>query len=413
MKKSRRKFFEQQLEKLTPSQKRLLYKRASNLRKAAQINARKQRTDSRLEFKSRRNDDNLVNFQKHSISKVTNLSIDDWALKVIEEEGLSFIFDISEAKLKDTEYIDHKQGTIINVGSKGCKVMVSGGFEQDCLIGPDLAMTQKSDISVGDIANYALARDGSAVIQSIEDRKSKLSRPDPLRNDIERVVAANVDVAVIVAAIKQPPFRSSLVDRYLIAADKGGITPLICVNKIDLLSSDPDAESEMNMLIPYRELGLDIISCSAETGEGVDELVRYLKGKLCVFVGHSGTGKSSLLNAIRPEMEIRTGEVHEATGLGRHTTTNSMLYELDNGIRVIDTPGIREFGLYQLNPDSLKWYFDEFDEYAEQCKYTNCSHTHEPDCAVKWALEDGRIPEQRYDSYLRILDSLEETNRQY
>ena len=128
-----------------------------------------------------------------------------------------------------------------------------------------------------------------------------------------------------------------------------------------------------------------------------------------MFVGHSGTGKSSIVNTIKPEMNLQTGEVHEATGLGRHTTTNSMLYEFEDGVKIIDTPGIREFGLWQMDPSDLKWYFDEFDEFAEQCKYANCSHTHEPDCAVKDAVEKGLITLQRYESYLRILDTLDDT----
>jgi len=179
----------------------------------------------------------------------------------------------------------------------------------------------------------------------------------------------------------------------------------VCVNKIDLLQPQ-DKQKELEILEPYRQIGLDIIECSAQTGFGIEPLKQRLSGKICVFVGHSGTGKSSILNAISPKIAAQVGSVHEPTGLGRHTTTQSVMYELEDNIQIIDTPGIREFGLWQFAPEDLKWYFDEFDEFAEQCRYANCSHTHEPGCAVKQALEKGVISKLRYDSYRRILDTI-------
>jgi ribosome biogenesis GTPase / thiamine phosphate phosphatase len=402
VKKSRRKYFQRQLEKLTEPQKRFLYKRAANVRKAEQVKNRSQRNKTRKEFNARGADETMIMFEKPQ--KVGSVSIDDWALKVIEEEGINFIIDNCPCDDEFRDYGQARQGIVVSSGAAEC-VVRCGGDDVDCLLGPELSMTQKSDIAIGDKVDFAFADADTAVVISVAPRKSKLSRPDPTRAGVERVVAANVDTAVIVAAIKKPLLRPSLIDRYLIAAEKGGIEPLICVNKIDLLK-EADKQRELEVLEPYRQIGLPIVECSAATGFGLDELRDKLKGKLCVFVGHSGTGKSSVLNAMNPAVNIQTGEVHEATGLGRHTTTTSVLYEFGKDIRIIDTPGIREFGLWQMEPSDLKWYFDEFDEFAEDCKYANCSHTHEPDCAVKEAVEQGNITRQRYNSYIRILDTL-------
>ena len=402
MKKSKRKFFEQQLEKLSPLEVKHLYKRAANLRKAAQVNSKNKRHSQRKKFTSS-DWDTAVNFEKKS--KIDAVTIDDWALKVLEEDG--GINSIKEAcKYRKTvgEYTDRVSGIVVAVKSSLCTVDVGGEFV-DCLLGPDLFMTQKSGLAVGDSVVFAYAKDGTAVIQNVAERKTLLSRPDPNKAGIERVIAANVDIAVIVAAIRRPDLKPSLIDRYLIAAQKGGIEPLICINKIDLVD-DESRKNELEVLSPYRELGLKILECSAEANLGLEELTAYLAGKVCVFVGHSGTGKTSILNTISPHIDADVGEVHDATGLGRHTTTGSRLYVVGNDVQIIDTPGIREFGLWDMDRDDLKWYFDEFDEFTESCKYSNCSHTHEPECAVKLAVQNGLISEQRYQSYLRILDTI-------
>jgi ribosome biogenesis GTPase / thiamine phosphate phosphatase len=404
LKKSKRKYFEQQLSKLTQRQKRILYKRAANLRKAAQVNAKNKRRAGRKEFKSMRSYEEIRNFQKPD--RLDNLTIDDWALKVIEEEGLNSIIE-SDLQLTDQqEYTDSQRGVVVFVEAGGCEVQTDDD-NYFCIIGPEIAINQKSAIAVGDNVEFVFARDGTAVVQSVMPRVSRLSRPDPLKPDIERVIAANVDIAVIVASIKRPQIRPSLIDRYMIASERGGIKPVICVNKIDLIDEESRCE-ELSVLEPYRQLGMDIVETSANNGAGISSLKKILAGRMCVFVGHSGTGKTSILNCILPDIEARVGSVHDTTGLGRHTTTNSCLYTTDCGISVIDTPGIREFGIWKIEPEDLKWFFDEFNEYAEQCKFANCSHTHEPGCRVKEALAEGRITRQRYESYIRILESIQE-----
>ena len=237
-------------------------------------------------------------------------------------------------------------------------------------------------------------------MEEILPRATALSRTDPHNPHLERVIAANIDVVVNVVSINSPPLRPGLIDRYLIAIGKSGAAPLICVNKIDLLESPGD----LRPLRAYEESGIQVVLCSATTREGLDRLADALAGKLCVFAGHSGVGKSSLVNALDPHLSIATSEVSEANEKGRHTTTSSALYRLPNGATVIDTPGIREFGLWNVTKADLRRYYREFD--GHRCAFSDCSHTHEPACGVKAAVDAGKISEARYEGYQRILASL-------
>jgi ribosome biogenesis GTPase len=182
---------------------------------------------------------------------------------------------------------------------------------------------------------------------------------------------------------------------------------LIAVNKVDLV---PPADRKLILeeLDPYRALEIPIVLCSRESREGLEELRQRLLGRLAVFVGHSGVGKSSLLKALKPEITIRVGKIHARTGTGRHTTTRSTLYDLGSGTRVIDTPGIREFGLWQVDPGELRYYFPEIQARALECRFNDCLHDQEPECAVKDAAERGEIPAERYANYLRMLGELRE-----
>jgi ribosome biogenesis GTPase / thiamine phosphate phosphatase len=259
-----------------------------------------------------------------------------------------------------------------------------------------LRCRHSDDVAIGDQVLFSPAR---RRIEQVLPRRTALSRADPHNPHVERVIAANVDVVVNVVSLKTPPLRPGLIDRYLIAIGKSGAEPLICVNKMDLLA-DPE---ELHPLRPYQEAGIPVMLCSASTGEGLEVLSGALAGKLCVFAGHSGVGKSSLLNALDPRLEIATGSVSEGNDKGRHTTTSSALYRLPNGATVIDTPGIREFGLWDVTPADLRRYYHEFT--GCQCAFSDCSHTHEPECGVKEAVEHGSISPARYESYLRIFSS--------
>ena len=241
---------------------------------------------------------------------------------------------------------------------------------------------------------------GRGRIEEILPRRTVLSRTDPGNPRWERVVAANVDVVVHVVSLKNPPLRTGLIDRYLIAVGKSGASPLICVNKFDLL----EHRGELDVLRPYEEAGVPVLLCSAATNWGVEQLADALAGRCSVFAGHSGVGKSSLLNALDPQLGVTTGSVSAATHKGRHTTTSSALYRLPNGAMVIDTPGVREFGLWSISAEDVRRHFSEFERC--RCAYSDCSHTHEPDCGVKAAVESGEIDRARYDGYVRILKSL-------
>lgn len=228
-------------------------------------------------------------------------------------------------------------------------------------------------------------------VSALAPRRTTLSRTDPSNRLRQRVIAANIDLLVIVASIQDPPFRPGLVDRYLIAAARGGIRPLLCINKADLAESAAIAEA-------VRPFSLPTVRCSTRTGEGIEELRLLLAGNLAVFAGHSGVGKSSLVNALTGSLSARTAEVSEGTGKGRHTTTASSITDLGSGARVIDTPGIREFGLGQVTLTEIKNAFPEFQ--TETCRFPNCTHRTEPDCAVR----DKQHP--RYAAWLRILAEL-------
>ena len=220
----------------------------------------------------------------------------------------------------------------------------------------------------------------------IRPRRTVLTRTDPVNERRERIIVANVDHMVIVAAITNPPLRTGLIDRYIIAAARGGIQPILCINKSDL--SDETSE--------VAGYGIPIVCCSTKTGQGIAQLRDRLAGRVAVLTGHSGVGKSSLLNALTEEGRARVGELNDETGKGRHTTTASRLYLLKNGARIIDTPGIREFGLGPVTLGELKAAFPEFT--AERCRFKDCSHQKEPGCAIR---EAGG---PRYEAWLRLLE---------
>jgi ribosome biogenesis GTPase len=278
-----------------------------------------------------------------------------------------------------------------------------GGEEIDCIVPPEVAVRQKSALAVGDRVRVS---DESGIwrLQSILPRRTVLARPDPLQKHVQRLIAANVDVVVHVVSVKAPPLRPRLIDRYLIAIQRGGAQPVICVNKIDLLDAE-DRELELERLEPYRDLGVPVIACSVESGEGLDLLRNELTGKMAALVGHSGVGKSSILNALDTRLRLATNTLHKR-GTGRHTTTASTLYDFGGGTYVIDTPGIREFGLWDLDREALRDYFPEFGEAAELCRFTNCTHVHEPDCEVKDRVEREELNEARYETYVRLWEDL-------
>lgn len=299
------------------------------------------------------------------------------------------------------------EGIVISVSSGRCRVYADE-HELDCVVPSEIAKRQKSALAVGDRVTIE-TRDGVCRLAEVLPRRTVLARPDPLIAHRERLIAANIDVVIHVVSVKKPPLRPRLIDRYLIAVQRGGAQPVICVNKIDLID-EIDRGRELAPLEPYRAL-VPIVVCSTKTGEGIGELRALVEGKTSALVGHSGVGKSSILNALDETLRLATGELHRHRGTGRHTTTASTLYDFGGGTYLIDTPGIREFGLWNLPRESLRDYFPEFEEPGEYCRFNDCTHLHEPQCEVKERVEDGRISRARYDAYVRLAEDLSQPSR--
>lgn len=261
----------------------------------------------------------------------------------------------------------------------------------------------KNLVTVGD---FVLFEKKSRSIFHVEERHSVLSRQEHLRRRQNQLLAANIDQVLITVSLIHPPLKPHLVDRYIIATFKGKMDPVIVINKIDLLQPHSDESSLLaHFLETYRSLGIPIIQVSAETGEGIDHLKEIMKDKASVFSGQSGVGKSSLINAMTG-LELPIGEIVKKTRKGSHTTTSARLIPLGFGGWCIDTPGIRSFGLWDLKKEDLDAYFPEIQEKGKQCKYPDCTHSHEPSCAIEKAVDQGEISFLRLDSYHKLLEEV-------
>ncbi|MCY7295365.1 small ribosomal subunit biogenesis GTPase RsgA [Alteromonas sp. a30] len=247
------------------------------------------------------------------------------------------------------------------------------------------------------------------VVEAVQPRRSILTRPDFY--DGIKPVAANIDQIIIVSSLL-PALSLNIIDRYLVASEDVNITPVILLNKIDLADEEhlPLIEEAMQT---YHDIGYDVIFASCKTQEGLTALQNQLVDKTSIFVGQSGVGKSSLINQLLPDVEEATGKVSENSGLGQHTTTAAKLLHFPLGGQVIDSPGVREFALWHLDDEKVTWGFKEFRDYIGGCKYRDCKHKDDPGCAIREAVEEGKIDASRYDSYHRILESMDEQRPSY
>ncbi len=245
----------------------------------------------------------------------------------------------------------------------------------------------------------------AGVVRHVSERRTELIRSDALGRRAQ-VLAANVDMLFIVVA-PEPPLREGLIDRYLVAADRAGLVARVVFNKIDLLD-DAGLLDALERLQIYPKLGYPLHLTSADSRQGVDALAEALVGQTSIFVGHSGVGKTSLLNALDPGLGERVQDLSGASGRGQHTTSASALYHLPRGGDLIDSPGVRGFGLWDIAPEEVKDHFVELATRADQCRFADCQHISEPGCAVLSALKKREISEKRYDSYLRIRDSIDD-----
>ena len=267
-------------------------------------------------------------------------------------------------------------------------------------------------VAVGDRVRISLAEDGSGMIEEIAARERALARLAPLPRgrgsrrwdrdgylaEREQVIVANPDQAIFVFSCAEPPPNLRMLDRLLVGTEIQHIPAVVCVNKIDLAGS----QKARTLFGIYQEIGYPVLYTSAVTGEGVDELRDTLQGKLSVPVGPSGAGKTSLLNAIQPGLGLRVQDVSRATRKGRHTTVVPQLVPLDAGGWVADTPGIRALALFDVDPEELDAYFPDIAPLVAHCKFSDCTHTVEPGCAVMQAVEERRVSQHRYESYVRL-----------
>lgn len=265
-----------------------------------------------------------------------------------------------------------------------------------------------SPVAVGDYVDIIMNAEGTALISAIDDRKNYIIRKASNLSKQSQIIAANLDQALLIITIKQPETSTTFIDRFLAGAEAYRVPVVLVFNKTDLLNDD-EHRYQQQMVELYETTGYPCIEISAETGMGIDQLQTLLKQKVTLVSGNSGVGKSTLINAIIPHADQRTAEISNAHGTGMHTTTFSEMIELAEGGYLIDTPGIKGFGTFDIEREELTSYFKEIFEFSKDCKFNNCTHTHEPGCAVIQAVENHYISVSRYQSYLNMLEDKDDS----
>ena len=297
------------------------------------------------------------------------------------------------------------EGRVIEVSSGLCRVATTNGALL-CTIRQGLRTTETgftNVVAVGDQVRVLELDDENGVVEQVLPRRTVLARPDVFYNHLRQILVANADQLLIVAAWREPSIWFELIDRYLIAAERTQLPAVLCINKVDLAE---DRDECLASLQPYLDLGIHVILTSAATGEGMAELRALLLSRISVLAGLSGVGKSTLLSAVEPGLNLRVSHVSDRKHEGRHTTTQSSWHNLTAGGAVVDTPGIRDFGLAGLYKQELAAFFPEIAAKATDCRFRNCTHINEVGCAVNKAVRRGEIAESRYHSYVCIHPTL-------
>ena len=304
-------------------------------------------------------------------------------------------------------------GTVIRNTGSHYVVELDEGKEICCKIKGNFrikGIRTTNPVAVGDRVTVGdPAPDGTAFITAIEPRKNYIIRRASNLSKESHIIAANIDQALLVVTLVDPPTATTFIDRFLATAEAYSIPAIIAINKIDLLTDADEIELMDAVSYLYRSIGYEVFALSAKTGEGLDLLKKRLSDKVTLFSGNSGVGKSSLINDLIPGLDLKTAEISIAHGTGMHTTTFSEMFHLPDGGSIIDTPGVRGFGTVDFERNEVAHYFPEIFEKSSDCRFNNCTHTCEPGCAVIRAVEDSEIAASRYASYLSILEDADES----
>ena len=304
----------------------------------------------------------------------------------------------------------HTGLVIRNTGSWYTVKTDDGGQLIDCKIKGNFRLKgirSTNPVAVGDHVTIVPNNEGTAFITEIADRRNYIIRKASNLSKQSHIIAANVDQAMLVVTVNYPQTSTTFIDRFLASAEAYRIPVVLIFNKVDILDDDELRYLDM-MINLYETVGYECRSISAERGDGVEAVMQLLEGKVTVLSGNSGVGKSTLINRLLPDANLRTAEISDAHNTGMHTTTFSEMLPLPSGGYIIDTPGIKGFGTFNIEPEELSGYFKEIFRFSRDCRFSNCTHTHEPGCAVLKAVEDHYIAASRYQSYLSMLDDKEE-----
>lgn len=284
---------------------------------------------------------------------------------------------------------------------KSFNARIKGVFKID-------GITSTNPIAVGDIVEieHENELENSVMITEIHDRRNYIARQSPSHRMQHHIVAANVDQSLLVATLREPRTSQGFIDRFLVSCEAFHVPAIIVFNKADLYrTKEKDRFADMRDM--YEEIGYKVVLTSTETGEGIEDIKSLLVGKVTLMSGHSGVGKSSLINLLIPELELKTQTVSGWSGKGMHTTTFAEMFDLPGGGRIIDTPGMREFGIVHIERQELSHYFPEMRDRLQGCQFNNCLHLNEPGCAIKEAVSNEEIHLERYISYCTILETIE------
>ncbi|MCC5940251.1 MAG: ribosome small subunit-dependent GTPase A [Balneolaceae bacterium] len=298
---------------------------------------------------------------------------------------------------------------VIQSTGKWYKVSSPDGEIIECRLPGKFRLEKKevtNPVAVGDYVELEIGKDGTGSITEIKHRENYVPRQATHGRRGEQILVANIDKAWVVQSVSQPKLNTGFIDRFLVTCEAYEVQAGIVFNKMDLAKKrDQNLIDHLSEL--YRNIGYDVLSTSIHDQKSVEKLTDQLSGKTSVFIGPSGAGKTSLLNAVDPDLDMRVGEVSSRTNKGKHTTTYARLVPLKNGGYIVDTPGIREFGMVNIEKSELSLFFPEMTVPRQNCKFYNCTHYHEPGCGVSEAYEEGDIDAERYSSYLNILESLD------